>query len=289
MNILKPMLAARLEDLSTIKYPVLCTPKIDGIRALIVNGKAVTRSFRPIPNTFIRNHLEATCPDGFDGELCMKGKPFNETSSAIMREDNEPDFNYIVFDYCTDPKEGYSSRMETLSKQPKIPYIEYLLPIYISDEFELLKYETQCLSNGYEGVMIRSLYGPYKFGRSTVKEGYLLKLKRFTDNEAIIISINEKMSNQNIATKDAFGRTERSTHQINQIPANTMGSITVKDIKTGVVFGIGSGFDDQLREEVWNHKDDYLGKIIKYKSQKVGEKDAPRFPVFLGFRDPKDM
>ena len=289
MTIRKPMLAARLEDLNTIKYSVLCSPKIDGIRALIVEGKAVTRSFKPIPNNFIRNQLEATCPNGFDGELVLKNKPFNETSSAIMREDGEPDFNYIVFDYCTDPKEGYSSRMETLSKQPKIPYIEYLLPIYISDEFELLKYETQCLSNGYEGVMLRSITGPYKFGRSTVKEGYLLKLKRFHDSEAIIISINEKMSNQNIATKDAFGHTERSTHQINQIPANTMGSITVKDIKTNVEFGLGTGFDDNLRLEIWQNQSKYIGQLIKYKSQKVGEKDAPRFPVFLGFRDLKDM
>lgn len=47
--------------------------------------------------------------------------------------------------------------------------------------------------------------------------------------------------------------------------------------------------NDSLRSEIWNNQSKYIGKLVKYKSQKVGEKDAPRFPVFLGFRDLKDM
>jgi DNA ligase-1 len=31
------------------------------------------------------------------------------------------------------------------------------------------------------------------------------------------------------------------------------------------------------------------GKIAKYKHFEVGVKEAPRFPVFLGFRNPLDM
>lgn len=281
------MLAGTLDNLSDIKYPVLCTPKLDGIRCLIVNGKAVSRNFKPIPNHYIRNTLEATAINEFDGEIIIKEKTFNEISSAVMSEAGTPDFTYVVFDLwgiC-----GYKDRMDNLMHHFVTSHIEYLFPTQINSELELLAYEAQCLSDEYEGVMIRTPNGPYKFGRSTVKEGYLLKLKRFYDSEAIIIEFQEKMHNENKAIKNIFGRTERSSHQENQIPANTLGAFIVREMKTGVEFKIGTGMNDELRKEVWINQKDYLGKIIKYKAQKVGEKDAPRFPSFVGFRDEKDM
>ena len=39
------MLAVSCEDIEKIQYPVLGTPKIDGIRCLKINGKAVTEEF----------------------------------------------------------------------------------------------------------------------------------------------------------------------------------------------------------------------------------------------------
>jgi DNA ligase-1 len=283
----KPMLAASLEDLSLLKYPILCTPKLDGIRCLIVNGKAVTRKFKPVPNNYIRAQIESAAPEGFDGEIIIEDKTFNEISSAIMSEDGEPDFTYVVFDYYSE--NGYNHRMSNLNTCSDIECIKYLLPVQINNEPELMVYETQCLSDGYEGVMIRSPGSPYKFGRSTVKEGYLLKLKRFYDSEAVVFSLQEKMHNENEAVKDELGHTKRSSHQENQIPANTLGAFCVKEMKTGVEFKIGTGFDSDFANQVWSNQKDYIGKIIKYKAQKVGEKDKPRFPSFLGFRDERDL
>jgi len=46
MSILKkPMLAATIEDIHQIKFGVMASPKLDGIRCLIINNKAVSRSF----------------------------------------------------------------------------------------------------------------------------------------------------------------------------------------------------------------------------------------------------
>jgi DNA ligase-1 len=39
--------------------------------------------------------------------------------------------------------------------------------------------------------------GTYKFGRSTVRDNILLKVKRFLDDEAVVIDIEEKMHNEN--------------------------------------------------------------------------------------------
>jgi DNA ligase-1 len=295
----KPMLAATLEpeDLKTLKYPVLATPKLDGIRCLIVNGKAVSRKFKPIPNHYIRKTLESFASEGFDGEIIIKGATFNEISSAVMSEDGNPSFVYVVFDYCKEPSEGYSSRLRNMWKVSRIyrelgrenQFINFLFEKQINNESELLSFETKCLSEGYEGIMLRSANSPYKFGRSTLKEGYLLKFKRFTDGEAQILSLYEKMHNTNEATMDELGHTKRSSHLAGQIPANTLGGFNVQDLKSGQKFSIGTGLDDALRQTIWSNPQNYLGKIIKYKSQKVGEKDLPRFPTFLGFRDKRDM
>ena len=54
---------------------------------------------------------------------------------------------------------------------------------------ELIDYEQGAVEDGYEGVMLRDPSAPYKYGRSTVRKGYLLKLKRFEDSEAEVIDI----------------------------------------------------------------------------------------------------
>lgn len=292
MSIKKPMLAATLEDLKSLKYPMLVTPKLDGIRCLIVDGKAVSRTFKPIPNNYIRNTIEQLAMEGFDGEIIIKGRKFNEITSAVMSVKGSPsDFSYIVFDYCVDQKESYKDRMMNLSKLKQIPNIEYLLPIQINNEIELLKFESKCLSESYEGIMLRSIDSPYKFGRSTLKEKWLLKLKRFTDSEAVVLDVYEQMSNQNEPEEDAFGHTKRSSHSSGKVSAGTLGGFNVKDIKSGVEFkiGTGDGLNAELRNKIWDNKQDSIGKIVKYKSQKSGEKEKPRFPVFLGFRDERDV
>jgi DNA ligase-1 len=289
MMIKKPMLAATLENVDALKYPVLCTPKLDGIRCLVVNGKAVTRTFKPFPNNWI-NHEVGKLPDGLDGEIVVSGKSFSEVTHDVMREDGIPAFTYAVFDYLhVDDTLPYDDRMDML-KQLQLPaFVEKIMPIEVNSKEELLAFEKGCLEAGYEGVMIRAPDGPYKFGRSTVREGFLLKFKRFVDSEAEILELQEQMTNENTAEKDAFGRTKRGSSAEGLVPAGTLGAIKVKDLVSGVEFSIGSGFDAATRAQIWKARKSYIGKTVKYKSQPSGAKDAPRFPVFLGFRDARDM
>ena len=114
-------------------------------------------------------------------------------------------------------------------------------------------------------------------------------MKRFMDSEAIIINVTPLFRNTNEAKTDALGYTERSTCKENMVQDNLLGSITVKDLYTDIEFSIGSGFDAQARTELWQRKDTLIGKIVKYKHFPVGEKDKPRFPVFIGFRVKEDM
>ena len=75
--ITKPMLASKCENPHLLPFPVLATPKLDGIRCLKLGGKALTRSFKPISNRFAREWIEANLPDGVDGELMLRDGTFS--------------------------------------------------------------------------------------------------------------------------------------------------------------------------------------------------------------------
>jgi DNA ligase-1 len=293
MKINKPMLATEAPELDGMfkKHGIfLCSPKLDGIRAMIVNGKLVSRNFKPIPNVFIRTQIEQMgLPEGIDGEITV-GETFNSSTSAVMRFEEEPLFTFHVFDICSDqPFAIRYSELEKFCRKCEDPRVKLVVHRLVDSTEELLEYETKCLQEGYEGVMLRKLTGPYKFGRSSQNEAYLLKLKRFHDSEAKIVAIEELMSNQNEAEQDAFGRTKRSTKQENLVPAGTMGALVVEDIVSGIGFKIGTGFTQEMRDWFYDNADSLLGQIVKYKSQESGKVEKPRFPVYLGIRSKNDM
>ena len=289
--ITKPMLAGKCTDVTKLTYPVLATPKLDGIRCLMIDGKAVSRKFKPIPNDYIRQTLETTSNSMvLDGEIMIPNRSFNELSGDVRRKEGRPtDFYYAVFDYIrSDREKPYALRMIDLNQVLLSPCCKKILPTACGTVEELNAFEEKCLIEGYEGVMVRSYGSPYKCGRSTEGEGYLLKIKRFDDAEATVVGFEELMHNDNVATKDAFGRTERSSHAENLRGAGTLGKLECQSPNWTRVFGIGTGFDAATRLKLWQHRDKLVGKLVKFKHQPSGADERPRFPVFLGFRDEWD-
>jgi DNA ligase-1 len=265
---------------------------LDGIRCLKIEGRALTRSYKPISNRFAREWIEANLPDGVDGELMLRGGTFNATTSAIGRESGEPDFVFHVFDYVSDGIDvPYACRMQELARLPEWDHVEKVLPVEIADAAQLAVYEEECLAAGYEGVMVRDPASPYKCGRSTEREGWLLKIKRFEDAEAVVLEPYEGMTNQNEAERDAFGRTKRSMAQAGMVGRGELGGFIVRTLDTGVEFRLGynhvlGGID---RVSLWIKRESLIGKLVKFKHQPSGAKDAPRFPKFVGFREAWDM
>lgn len=292
---MKPMLAHTVEDMSKVVFPVLASPKLDGIRCLMMNGAAYSRNMKLIPNQFIQRKLHGL--HGLDGELIV-GLPrgegvFNRSTSGVMSRDGEPEFQLYVFDmfdgYYVD--NAFENRLNAAKREAEKAgtYVTHVPHKKLRSLEELNDYEAKQLLAGFEGVMIRDPRGPYKHGRSTMREGWLGKVKRFLDAEATIIGYVEQMHNGNELQKDELGRAKRTSHKANKTGKNTLGALVVRDKMTGVEFEIGTGFDDKLRKTIWQDCPKYLNKIVKYKYQPVGVKDKPRFPVFLGFRDKIDL
>lgn len=292
---LKPLLAEKAE---TINFPVLGSFKLDGIRVLCKEGQSLSRSLKQIPNQHFASMMDHPMFHGLDGEACVG--PANaqdvmqKTTSGLMSQDGTPDFVFWVFDYWTKPDTPYHERYANLvmgftgpnKSFPGYPYIRLLEHKLIQNQQELDAFESEALTQGYEGVMVRSLNGPYKYGRSTAKQGILLKVKRFIDKEAVIVGKKEKMHNANELETDELGYAKRSSQKSGLVPMGTLGALDCVDISTGQPFSIGTGFDDALRDKLWEA--DILGEIVKYKSFPTGVKEKPRFPVFLGIRDPSD-
>lgn len=286
----EPMKAAKCEDVSKLRFPLIATPKIDGIRCLIVDGVAMSRSMKPIRNRFIQSILGVSLLNGLDGEL-VAGDSFQDATSGIMSADGEPDFKYMVFDRWDLPHASYRERLELLELQYYPGYgdrVHMLEPFLIENGDDLQEYYEKCLAEGHEGVMVRDPMGPYKHGRATFKEGWLTKLKPFVDDEAVVVGFTEQMHNANEAKKDVFGRMERSSHRSNMTGKNTLGTLRLMHPTFGE-FEVGTGFDDALRLKIWRDLDAHIGRVVKFRYQAIGVKDKPRIPVFLGFRDPSDL
>jgi DNA ligase-1 len=292
--ITQPMLAAKKPVLENIKFPVIATPKIDGIRCLVIDGKALSRSFKPIPNKHIREMIEAHCPNGFDGEIIC-GDGFNDVQSMVMKRDGTPEFTYLVFDTVRNSTDTpYAERLIHLAEDfchtPLLTFCKPLYGVLINNLEELQTQIDKDLADGYEGTMIRSPQSPYKCGRASLKEGFLTAIKHFTDGEAEVIGFEELMHNENEKEQDAFGHSERSSKKEFMKPADTLGAFIVK-MENGTEFkiGTGKGLTAALRKEIWQNRNSYLGKLVHYRSQPHGQKDRPRIPVWHGFRDRSDM
>jgi DNA ligase-1 len=291
--ITKPMLAGKCEQMSSLRFPVLATPKLDGIRCLKIGGLALTRSFKPISNIFTREWIEANLPDGLDGELMVNAATFNETAGHIGRHEGEPDFRFHIFDYVGRSLDApYVERAAALAALPldENRCVKVLPQVMLTHE-ELAAFEERCVSEGFEGVMVRTPDSPYKCGRSTEREGWLLKIKRFEDAEAVVLNTYEGMSNQNEAQRDAFGRTKRSTAQAGLVGRGELGGFIVRHMETGIEFRLGynhvvGGID---RVILWQQRASLVGRMVKFMHQPSGAKEAPRFPKFIGFRDQWDL
>lgn len=291
------MLASAIEDTGSLQYPVYVSPKLDGVRATVQGGKLLSRNLKPIPNVNVQKKFD-WLPDGFDGELivgdALDKQVFSNTTSIVMSR-NAPadDVVFYVFDvFNSDPFQKRLADLHDFFRGATWTEVKLVNQTFTKDEEGLLSAEEVYLSYGFEGAMVRSVDGPYKEGRSSVKQGWLLKLKRFKDAEAKIVGFEEEQKNTNVATTNALGHTERSSAKIGLVGKGSLGKFEVIGINepyTGVAFSVGGGLTAKQRSEFWNDRANLVGRIIKYKYFPTGSVERPRFPVFLGFRDKRDM
>lgn len=296
------MLAGKAPSLELLKYPVMASPKLDGIRAYIHKGKVYSRTNKLIPNLGVQALFGDEKLERLDGEL-VAGPPnhpevFQRTTSAVMSrvQKNKVDtiaqrITFQVFDRLDGINTPFQERLDIASAVVRKwagtahghSALSVVGHVIVKDAEQLTHYEEKCLALGYEGVMVRDPFGGYKMGRSTTNEGLLLKVKRFLDDEATIIGFVEQMHNDN--PRDDAGK--RTSHKDGKLPMGVLGAFKVRR-KDGVEFEVGTGFSLKQRGEFWAGREQLLGQLVRFRYFPTGTKERPRFPVFAGFRDRRD-
>lgn len=306
---MKPHLACDF-DPAKLKFPVIGMPKIDGVRALNLNGTLTGRSLKKHGNPYVTALFSGPEFIGFDGELAVGEWTHADlcrmTSSAVGRGYGEPEVTWWIFDLLDEYTVNlpYAERYFQAEKKVlalNLPHLRVVPAVMIFDMAQLEKFEAGCLEAGFEGVILRDPAGMHKSGRATVRQGAYLRIKRFIEEEALVLSIEEAMENQNVAKTNELGRSERSSHQENLVPKGMVGNMIcemLKDVydgdkllfKKGQVVTVGPGaMPHDERIENFKHPEKLVNQIIKFKFFPKGVKDKPRFPTYVTIRNKADI
>lgn len=316
----KPILAPNQEiDLTDIVYPILASYKYDGIRCIFFKGEILSRSLKPIVNKQLREKFKPITDYTkqysliLDGEIYSPDLTFQEITSFVMTQDFEDKksikkygevrqipkhLNFNCFDclkveYTTDNIRA-SLTTPFLSRIGWVFEIEKLFPnimqavkhewVYdVNDVRQLFK---KALADDYEGLILRHSEGHYKFGRCTIKEANIFKVKPFRTFDGTIKEVTQGTEvNPNAEKKiNELGRSVTSKKKADRVLIERVRDFVVqyegKELKVAT-----SSLTHEERKQYWKIKDTLIGKTIEYKGMLVGAKDVPRHPVFLRFID----
>lgn len=217
----------------------------------------------------------------FDGELTLLDKgtltskdQYKETMKISRKDDIKHGLKMLVFDYL--PVESFRKQTGGLSYKDRRKILDSIflhssmtffveLPILYqgTDTSKIAEWLNYSIAHGEEGIMINTVNARYEYKRSNV----LLKVKKMNDLDLEVIGFEEG--------------TNRHAGRLGALLVNYKG-YTVK---------VGSGFSDELRDEIWQNKDEYLGTIVEVSYfEETSNQDGGislRFPVFKDFRPDK--
>ena len=197
----EPMLAFEREKYEKLLFtvPTYVQPKLDGVRAILKDGKLTTRNGKQIVSC---PHLEI---DNLflDGELYNHDlkEDFNKIISLTRKskptqEDLDESKKLVEYWVYDNPQPGsgvFSNRFGAIQESLSLYYSIKFVPVHqVYEPYDIDIYHEQFLSKGYEGTMIRLDLGPYENKRSK----QLLKYKNFKDAEFVILDVEEGLGNR---------------------------------------------------------------------------------------------
>jgi DNA ligase-1 len=286
-----------------LPFPLLCSPKFDGIRGLPqptdFGSKVLSRTCKPLRSTQLQklfgipemHYLDAEYTEGdpctpdcyirSDSHIMSFNKPGNLT--AYVFDDASPELHMKSFWFRL---EAAKERVAKINR-PDVVFVEHEL---CRDVDELLAFEAKVLAQGFEGVMMRTQRGMYKdWARATWNDGIIFKLKRFAEDEGLLVGVEENQVNNNEQVIDERGYAKRSKAMAGLSAGGRVGTFLVEF--QGTIIRVATGtFKHPMLIEIWNNQEAYVGKkIIKFRHFLVGVKDLPRYARAVGFRDRMDM
>ena len=307
---MKPMLASDFDE-KKLRFPLMAQPKIDGVRGLNLTGALTGRSLKAHANVYTTGFFSKDEYLGLDGEMAAGAITDQElcrnTTSALNSIKGEPYVHWYAFDLLLPATldmpyqaryTALQAHMDLMHSTGRCNRVTVVPSHHCKNLEDLLQLESAWLDQGYEGAIIRDPMGAYKQGRSTVREGGLLRIKRFMEEDALVLSVVEGQVNGNEAKTNELGRTERSSHQENMTPNGMVGTLIcrvlkdVPDARTGAILlsagqeiTVSAGsMPHEERVKYFKEQDLIVGERISFRFFPKGIKNKPRFPTYKSIR-----
>lgn len=280
------MLANKYEDHEHKINEFIITEKLDGVRAVIIkeNGhvSVFSRQGQPIEGLIDIENEVRSFPDNmvYDGELLLLNSTklnsadlYRATVKEVRKDGTKKNVEFYAFDMlplnefqngistkvCLDRKRELSDLLKEIRPQ----FIKLVPMLYVgNDKNVIYKMLDMVEKDEKEGIMVNSVDGKYECKRSCG----LLKVKTMQSADLLIVGFEE-------GTNKYEGK---------------LGRINVE--YKGNIVGVGSGFTDEDRVEIWNNQDKYLGRVceVQFFEETKNQNDdklSLRFPVFKGIRE----
>ena len=173
------------------------------------------------------------------------------------------------------------------ARQLQNKYFKVVATKQLNNKEEVEAYFEEALENGFEGLILRNPDGRYKFGRATVKENLIFKVKSFVTFDAKIIGVIQATEVREGAEKktDELGRSVTSKKKDDRVLIEKAAAFVVlyedKPLKVTIAM------TDEEKIEVWKNRSKYIGRYVEYKGMLVGAKDLPRHPNTIRMRSDK--
>lgn len=297
----KPMLAVNTK-VNKVKLPAIGSLKLEGVRAELTPDGLKTRPMKRFGNDWIEvkfAKLLEYCKDNdvyLEGEFYIHGMKFNEISSICRRKHHE-DTDKIelhLFDgyFPTIPSAGFADRsriIHDILSEDDYDNVVAIEQVVHNCHKSIESSYSYAIENGYEGYVLKSPTGSYKTGRSTHKEQKFLRIKQENTYDGVVIDIIERFENLVPSELNELGYMSKTQDKDMKGPTG-MAAVAVtmcSDFEGEIRVTLSRGLTDQDRAEIWDNRQDLIGKHIRFVGIPV-EGMLPRAPRFDAWRTDLD-
>lgn len=269
---IKPMRAYVLDEKRAKKllWPVYVQPKLNGVRCMAyVKGdgavRLVSRGGKDYTVPHVQQELKNRIPKNtmLDGELYIHGTSLQ--TARHLQAQKSPELKFHVYDITALPTDNttWQKRLHALHQwfqdNPNLEHVFLTDTVLANTMGTVKKIHADLTAKGYEGVMVRTVEGPYKLAGKSVD---LLKYKMFVDAEFKVVGWKK-------------GKDE--------VP------LFVCIQEEGLEFDVRPVGTAEERRNMLSVADSYVGQLLTVKYQDRSDTNIPLFPVGISLRPPEDL
>jgi ATP-dependent DNA ligase len=248
---------------------VAAQTKIDGYRCLIHVTPDRVKAFSRRHNEITESLPELEEIDWLSGkqfildcEVLAETGSYSDTSERIGRKaenvERDVEMEFHVFDIVKSGgrriyERAYWERYGLASSIVELASDERVKMLELERDIEAAK--DRAIANGEEGIIVKALDAPYSFERSADMQ------KKKVDEESVDLVVSDFEEGEGEAS-------------------GTLGKIALETADGVHVGNSGSGFSDEERDEIWQNRDEWLGRTVEIEARGIGSEDKLRMPIY---------